>query len=164
MKTRDSCQPEQAIEPYSTAPADSPSTSSPSSEKQEFFVPVPGKRKKTKKENQVNELMTMMRTVVDQHPLKDFIAFAREEAEKSRQHELKLIKLLMDAQTDTQSSTPMPPPPIAHLPMAPTPVVRAQNHCFQRASLQDSYQSPGTSFNTMQNEQPIESYNSYFKL
>ena len=57
-----------------------------SSDSQEFFVPVPAKRRKTRKEGQFHDLMEMMKTVVQQDPLSDFLNFAREEAEKSRQH------------------------------------------------------------------------------
>ena len=38
----------------------------------------------------------MMKTIVDNVPIDKFLDFAREEAEKSRQHELKLTQLLMN--------------------------------------------------------------------
>ena len=140
VTTRESCQPEQAIEPSATATsaeqpqqpsADSPATTS--SDSQEFFVPVPGKRRKTRKEGQFHDLMEMMKTVVDKDPMSDFLAFAREEAEKSRQHELKLLQLLMNAQT------PQPQQP------------------FQNSQQQANYSN-------IQGQQHMDNYLSYYQF
>ena len=50
VKTRDSCQPDQAIEPSANvSTVDSPSSSSGS---QDWFVPILSKRRKTSKEKQ----------------------------------------------------------------------------------------------------------------
>ncbi|XP_065054393.1 uncharacterized protein LOC135683145 [Rhopilema esculentum] len=110
VKTRESCQPEQAIEPSAIAQSDAqspiPCGASPatSSDSQELFVPVPAKRRKTRKEGQFHDLMEMMNKLVEKDPMSDFLAFAREEAEKSRQHELKLVQLLMKAQNPPQQA------------------------------------------------------------
>ena len=110
VKTRDSCQPEQAIEPSavtneeaslgSGSPGKEPSSptdlavhsSSPNSP--DFFVPV--KRcKKATKESMMQEVVGMLKKVADQDPMKEFLEFAREEADKARRHELHLVQLMM---------------------------------------------------------------------
>ena len=51
VKTRESCQPDQAVEPLASTHT-SPCASSPTgttSDSQDFFVPVQAKRRKTKK-------------------------------------------------------------------------------------------------------------------
>ncbi len=115
VKTRDSCQPEQAIEPSAetngVTSLESSSTSlgpsSPahlavirSSQKtQYFFVPVK-LCKKGKNEGMLQEVVEMIKKVVDQDPMKEFLQFAREEADKARKHELELVRLMVgDSQT-----------------------------------------------------------------
>ena len=97
MKTRDSCQPDQAIEPFASHHT-SPCASSPTgttSDSQEFFVPVQAKRRKTKKEIQFDEWRVMMKSIADRNPMSEFLSVAKEEAEKSREHEMNLIQLLL---------------------------------------------------------------------
>ena len=97
VKTRDSCQPEQAIEPSSEGEVHRSSTSSPETLESEvsgnLFVPL--KIKKAKKESHMNEVVGMLKTLVEKDPMQDFIAFAKEEEEKSRQQELRLMELMM---------------------------------------------------------------------
>ena len=102
VKTRDSCQPEQPIEPsqkmneassvsISNTPASEPGSSSDSPD---FFVPL----KKTKKVSnvaQMQEVIGMLKKVVEDDPMKAFLEFAREEADKARQHEMQLFQLIM---------------------------------------------------------------------
>ena len=104
VKTRDSCQPDQAIEPFAshhTSPCASSSTGT-TSDSQEFFVPVQAKRRKTKKESQFDEWRVMMKSIADRNPMSEFINFAKEEAEKSREHEMKLIQLLLQSEAKPQ--------------------------------------------------------------
>ncbi len=108
VKTRDSCQPEQAIEPSSklneTSESNSPGqhSSEPSAcDSPDLFVPVK-KSKKDKSENQLQGVVRMLQRVVEQDPMKEFLQFAKEEAEKSRQHELQLVQLMM-GQTQQQT-------------------------------------------------------------
>ena len=143
VKTRDSCQPEQAIEPSLCATVDSPSSSSTSSDQQGLFVPMQGKRKKPKKESQFGELINMMKSSMNQNPVTEFINYAREEAERSRQHELKLIQLRMGAQAPT-TATATPQQFVDCLP---------DHGTFP--------QHPGT---PLDNEPHIENYKSYYQF
>lgn len=101
VKTRDSCQPEQAIEPSNERELPQSSTSSTSPEtigsdvSANLFVPL--KIKKAKKENHMNEVVGMLKNLVDKDPMKDFIAFAKEDAEKSRQQELRMMEIMMQS-------------------------------------------------------------------
>ena len=106
VKTRDSCQPEQAIEPSSQRNETSSESNSPSLQAQypsepgsacdspDLFVPVK-KTKKVKSENQLQEVVGMLKKVIEQDPMKAFLEFAKEEADKARQHELQLVQLMM---------------------------------------------------------------------
>ena len=70
-KTRDSCQPDQASEPSANVlTVDSPSSSSGS---QDWFVPIPSKRRKTSKEKQFGELIGLMKDLAEKNPMKEFL-------------------------------------------------------------------------------------------
>ena len=98
VKTRHSCQPEQAIEPSATPEQSTSSDASENvaNEQAELYLPT---RKQTKKKNSMessfNEVVGMLKTMIENDPMKEYIAFAREEAEKSRQQELRLMEMLM---------------------------------------------------------------------
>eukprot|EP00795_Rhopilema_esculentum_P015777 gene15777-7076_t len=110
VKTRDSCQPELATEPsinravdesaLSSVPDDSPgSDSSPP-----LFVPI--KKTSIKKgKGSTDEVVNMLRTSVENDPLKEFLKFVKEEAEKAREHEMKLLQMPMGSQTQPQSTS-----------------------------------------------------------
>lgn len=106
VKTRDSCQPDQAIEPSADNSSDNslPSTSG----SQELFVPIPSKKRKTSKEKQFSELIGLMKDLVEKDPMKEFLEYAKEEAEKTRQHEITLMKMLTSAGQANQNSTIQP--------------------------------------------------------
>ena len=108
VKTRDSCQPEQAIEPSSKLNETLSESNSSGLQAQhsaepgfaldspDLFVPIKkGKKVKTKSENQLQEVVGMLKRVVEQDPMKAFLEFANEEADKARQQELQLIQLMM---------------------------------------------------------------------
>ena len=89
VKTRDSCQPEQSIEPYAVlnSSVDKLENSGSSSSllddsatecetEKSLFVPV--KRPRKKKEDNAKELLDIMKK---KDPMKEYLEFAREEAE-----------------------------------------------------------------------------------
>ena len=43
----------------------------------------------------IDNVMGMMKTMIEENPMKDFIAFASEETEKSRQQEMRLMQMLI---------------------------------------------------------------------
>ena len=110
VKSRDSCQPDQAIEPGSIKqPTDTEELiNSDVSDDQEsmkdskrkvenkVFIPVKKSRNDTKKkiETAVLESVGLLKEVANNDTSKDMINFLREEMDKSREHELKLIQML----------------------------------------------------------------------
>lgn len=102
VKTRESCQPEQAIEPSSSSPSPVDKGSdddreSTASAETDMFIPIK-RAKKEKKKNQFDtafaETLEIVKEVVKNDPTKDLINFMREEMDKAREHELKLFQLL----------------------------------------------------------------------
>lgn len=102
VQSRDSCQPEMAIEPSASINSD---TSKSSSEPQENdqsetknkkqFVPLKKIKKNTT--DHLGEAVALLRKAIEQDPSKELINFMRDEAEKSRKHELDMANLLLNA-------------------------------------------------------------------
>ena len=100
VKTRESCQPDLALEPSaSPSPSDlSVQSLDESGMEKELFVPVKSKRKQSSKERldmATTEALTLVKEAIHNDPTKELISFMREEMEKSRQHELKLFQLFL---------------------------------------------------------------------
>ena len=98
VKTRNSCQPEQAIEPSivdSEKDMASSSSASTSTISDDFFVPSKKASRKRKTQDILSEAVDMFKTIIQNDPMKDFIAFAHEETEKAKQHELRMMELLL---------------------------------------------------------------------
>ena len=101
VKTQDSCQPEQAIEP-SFEQSQPNTTIDPFLEESEpedesdtnLFVPVKNASRKRKKEDIQKEIIEMMKKVSEKDPMKEYIEFAREEAERSREHEARMVQMM----------------------------------------------------------------------
>ena len=91
-----SCQPEQAIDPFESTntSGDFSKDSSLTSDEKEFFIPTKKESKKANKSgDNFQELLGMIKTVLEKDPVSEFLKFAREQEE--RQHALTVIKLLM---------------------------------------------------------------------
>ena len=108
VKTRDSCNPDKAVEPSASLTAkgsgdesevlDVNTDSSTSGEKeQKKFVPVRKnrKRKQTDDNCTLTEAFQLMRGMLENDPTRDLIAMMREDMERSRQHELRLMQVFM---------------------------------------------------------------------
>ena len=96
VKTRDSCQPKQALEPSSNSERSSPTSDVLREEGQDLlFVPVKSvqKRQSTKEKLDTTtvEVMNLVKASIENDPTKELITFMREEMEKSREHEVKLL-------------------------------------------------------------------------
>lgn len=110
VKTRDSCQPELAREPSMNQAVDEASLSSLPDDSPEsdtsppLFVPIK-KTSKKKGKGSTDEVVDMLRTLVENDPLKEFLKFAKEEAEKAREHEMRLLQMLMGSQAQPQSTS-----------------------------------------------------------
>ena len=44
----------------------------------------------------------MMKSIAERNPMSEFLNFAKEEAEKSREHEMKLVQLLLQSEAKSQ--------------------------------------------------------------
>lgn len=100
VKTRESCQPNLALEPSaSSLPSDTTVESLDDSGKEkELFVPIKAKRRQLSKErldSATIKALALVREAVQNDPIKELISFMKEEMEKSREHELKLFQLLL---------------------------------------------------------------------
>ena len=108
VKTRDSCRPELATEPSMNQALDETSSSSIPGDSPEsdtsppLFVPIK-KTSKRKGKGSTEEVVNMLRTLVENDPLKEFLKFAKEEAEKAREHEMRLLQMLMGSPAQPQS-------------------------------------------------------------
>lgn len=112
VKTRDSCNPDEAVEPSATSKRNGhcdpskdlpgPSTeyeaeSGATEDKEEpLYVPVK-KRKRMTKHDTLSEAIQIMREVVDNDPTKDLVKLIREDMERSREHEMKLMQMMLAA-------------------------------------------------------------------
>lgn len=126
VKTRDSCQPEQALEPSSkmSNSPDLDESESSSTSNTKLFVPVQRPNRKGKKIDPVLEVVGAVKNALENDPMKDLMRYMMEEAEKARQHELKLFQLLLQHQQPhpTYTAHPREPQPtVTSLATYPTP-------------------------------------------
>jgi hypothetical protein len=92
VKTRDSCQPAMAVEPF--AINDLTEEEEVAKTFEDF---VPRKKIKLPKKNMVAEAVDLLKQVGEKDPAKELITFMQEEAEKARKHELRiqLVELML---------------------------------------------------------------------
>ena len=107
VKTRDSCQAEQAIEPTATqfyrnqiascsTPTEDTSESEASSNNQSnVFVPIKQGKKKSSRDDPICEAMKLMKTIAEKDPSKELINFMKEDIQKAREHELQLMQMML---------------------------------------------------------------------
>ena len=111
IKSRDSCKPELALEPSSLDQQATKVTADDNS-KDKLFIPVKKKPKLKpieKLSETAVEAMNVVKDTLKNDPSKDLIAFMREEMDKSREHELKLVGLM---QSFRQNNVPFQSPPL----------------------------------------------------
>ena len=104
VKTRDSCQPEQALDPsalelvpnedQAASSTDLTSESEPESKPGRLFVPVKESKRRCK-DDPVCEAVKLMKSVIENDPTKEIINFIREDLQKTRQHELQLLQMML---------------------------------------------------------------------
>ena len=108
VKTRDSCQPEQAIDPTAaqfyrnqvstcSTPTEDTSESEASSANQSknLFVPTKQSKRKSNRDDPICDAIKLMKTIAEKDPSKDLINFMKDDTEKSREHELKLMQMML---------------------------------------------------------------------
>ena len=105
VKTRDSCQPEMAVEPSALGDI---------SEEEEvartFEDFVPTKKLKLPKKNKMAEAIDLLKQVVEKDPAKELVSFMKDEAEKARKHELQLVELMLKHNNHTSNQVSFSPP------------------------------------------------------
>ena len=109
VKTRDSCQPELAVEPSADTPspqADSLEGSASVHSNEELYVPRHRSGKKRKNDEALHEILGVVKTMLENDPMKDYIQFAREEAAAARQHEMRMMQMFMAMQQPQQLQQP----------------------------------------------------------
>ena len=101
VKTRDSCQVEQAIEPAatqfyryqiasdSTTAEDTSQSEASSTNQSNVSVPIKQAKKKSSRDDPICEAMKLMKTIAEKDPLKELINFMKEDIQKAREHELR---------------------------------------------------------------------------
>ena len=105
VKTRDACRPELAVEPscsgVSVPDSDTADASSSSSAGIKEKLEIP-KRSKKKKDDPIVEAIGLIKNVIENDPMKDMLSYLREEAEKAREHELKMLQMVAQQPTPQQ--------------------------------------------------------------
>ena len=101
VKTRDSCQPDQAIEPTATSstptvPSEDTSESEASSANQSnVFVPIKQAKRRSNRDDPICEALQLMKTIAEKDPSKELINFMKEDVAKAREHELRLMQMML---------------------------------------------------------------------
>ena len=102
VKTRDSCQPGQSVEPSAEDcinEGEHHEDKNNCNGDKEMFVPIKPVSKKKKKNEQINEALTLMKSFADNDPTKSIINFLTTEMEKSRDHELRIMQAMFSSPT-----------------------------------------------------------------
>ena len=134
IKSRDSSQPEQSVEPSTSNCSSSRNSSTPVGQTQEnddydddvddiytektercttkrkskdLFVPIKKRKKKNNESESVTKVLKILETMVENDPTKDLLQFMKDDAEKSRQIEMELLKMLC---TNVQEYVPQMTP------------------------------------------------------
>ena len=115
VKSRDSCQPDQALEPSTLEFVQNEGESSSGTDKiletesedkpGKLFVPRK-EHKRSRKDDPVCEAIKLMRSVVENDPTKEVINFLKEDIQKAREHELKLFQMMFSHGNSQGHSVP----------------------------------------------------------
>lgn len=97
VRTRDSCQPELAVEPSADNNGRETNSSDTSGLQPKVFVPLRSKKREKNKENgdAVTEVLAVIKSALANDPVKEMINFMREEAKESREHDRQLFQMLL---------------------------------------------------------------------
>ena len=117
VKTRDACRPELAIEPSSfectqstssltdSEPANAETSSSSSSAESKERIVVP-KRRKKKTDESLHEAIGLIKSAIENDPVKEVLSYMSEQAQKSREHELNMLQMLLQGLPAQQQLNP----------------------------------------------------------
>ena len=122
IRTRDSCQPEHAVEPSSSEGVErstndnaslspGPDDETDSSTSTNMFIPIKSGQKKIKKKADVSsttlEVLGLMKDVIKNDPTKDLIELMRSEMEQSRKQEMSILQVLLNSNSNVVCSGQM---------------------------------------------------------
>ena len=136
VKTRDSCNPEKAVEP--SAPSASNAGSDDETEifdgaqekEEKQFVPVRN-RKRRHKDDTLSEAVHLIRGVIENDPTRDLIKLIRDDMEKSRQHEVRLMEMLLESGNQQKPVDQQGPPPFTQHSLQGYPGLYQGYHGYQ---------------------------------
>ena len=186
VKTRDSCTPEMALEPSCSNSGESPETvegteAGANSDSGEIevkdknssskdgdtvkrvaqFVPVK-KGKKRVKVDPVVEAIETMKQVIEKDPTKDLLEFFKEENERARQHEMRLMQMMMAPPQLYYSGYPAQGAPVPPGHDQSITAFASQQGSLTRSSI--PYSQSSTPASVHQNVYFSENNESYFSL
>lgn len=106
VKTRDACRPDLALEPSGSEEnlvipdEDEPSTSTSFSSEKEKLV-INKRSRKRNKQDMVNETLNLIKSAIENDPTKEVLSYLKDESEKARAHELKMLEMLNQGSAST---------------------------------------------------------------
>ena len=96
VRTRDSCKPEEAIEPSAKSSTSEEPDDDDSVDK--VFVPLRSKKNPRRKDSSetTGQLVELVKSMIENDPTKEMINTIREEVKESREHEMRMFQLMMN--------------------------------------------------------------------
>ena len=126
IKTRDSCKLEKATEPLTSKDDDEEPNKDDDDNfavtPKKVYVSISSKRKSKLKEQEetLSEVVGVVKSMIDNDPMKDLISMVREEMKQSREHDFQLYQIIFnDSMNNHQAARQFPdtPPFINRIPI-----------------------------------------------
>ena len=99
IKTRDSCQPERAIEPSANSATSSKGQTSTESEENGPVSSMRSNKRNKKKDSNseaMSQMVEIMKEMVEKDPMEDFLQLLKDEMKANREHEMRLYELMFN--------------------------------------------------------------------
>lgn len=65
-----------------------------------MFVPVKQPKRKSNRDDPICEAIKLMKTIAEKDSSKELITFMKDDVEKAREHELKLMQMMLHMETN----------------------------------------------------------------
>ena len=119
VQTRDSCNPEKAVEPSATTTTTVESNTEDDLHQEEKtekpFVPIKSTKKKSSNKDTIAEVIGLVKEAISNDPAKEMMSFMREELQKSMEHEAQLVDKFLSARHNPPQQHAYCPTPQAYL-------------------------------------------------
>jgi hypothetical protein len=79
-------------------------TSSAAEKKEKLMINKRGRKKK--KQDVVNETLSLIKSAIENDPKKEVLSYLKDESEKAREHELKMMQMLTQSSSANQPQQP----------------------------------------------------------